>query len=429
MAILNIKTSESNGPGGNNGDSYWNGTNTLYLLSQSGIPWVEQTTTGDRSAAYTLQEFSGGTGGAGGTTTSTTGGTGANGEAIIIWPMKYQRKSNGTIEYEVASGDLPRSGTIRFSDLAQLGRDADGVRLSSYYRGSQFAPSAGQYSGSFPYTSASGQKNLGSYRISVDASTGFHNRITYSTASYLNGTSYLLNIPRGVRYFWANLKGAGGGGGGSDQGIRDAGSGSNGHLIYGRVDTQLGAINLVKQVSIWVGAGGTGGSFAGGGGAGYSPEKNWKDNNPFATSGPFHGAAGGPSGTTGQSGGGGAGGGATFMYVGASIYSSHYIAGGGGGGGGSGFWTYNPYQNGGSHNRGVLRTTTHAGYQGQLRGVGYSELGYLEGTVIYNDGGGAGGGGGGALNGGISGGRQGSATYVLTTWDDTPQESGGGGGY
>ena len=407
MAVYDVKSYESVGSGGNKGDSYWNGKTSFGL---NNLPVAYSDSVGDQSALNGFDGSGGNPGGTGGYPYSTTGTTGTDGEINITWPVEYFKESNGRIQYGIIRGGLPKSGTIRFSDLAQLGRDSDGVRLSSYYRGSQYAPTAGQYSSSFPYTSSTGQKNLGNYRITISlgilGTRGFSNRLNFS----YTGSSASVTIPNGVRYFQANLYGAGGGGGGGDY-PGTGGNGGRGHFISGRADK--GTTDQLS-VTINVGGGGPGGTYTGGGGGGIA-----------VTSG-RPGANGGASGTYGQSGGGGAGGGASYISAGSNLY----VAAGGGGGGGAARSSDNPYKNGGSYYNGTIDSGGLPGtYFITSHGLSFNEVGYYEGTLFTTDGGGCGGGGGGVRTNGASGGRQGGAPPVLTTYDDNPSYDSGGGGY
>lgn len=413
------KTYESTGSGGNNGDSYFGGA-ADYDASKIN-QWFTLNESGNQSRIYEITGL-GALGGSAGTPGSTTGGSGSNGSCYITWPASYRRRTDGTIEYTTATGSLPRSGTIRFSDLAQLGTESDGsVRFSQYYRGSNFVPTAGVYSDRIIFTNSTQQRNLGAYRVSIGFlfPIGFRNRLEYSSPGLSSFT-----LPKGVRYLRVQISGAGGGGGGydnSDRGNSPGGNGGRGASFDGLLDLQVYQGNHNSTVTNRVGTGGSGGftAFGGGGGAAATDTDN-----------PLYGGVGGNAGTYGASGGGGSGGGASWIMFGAGPVSStslKVVAGGGGGGGGQGRTSDNSYKHGGSYYAGVLVTSGAPTLPGTA-GLNFMTQGFYESIISSNDGGGFGGGGGGVGQsnaGGIGGGNRYAAPPVLTLYDPSPPTNDG----
>lgn len=418
------KTYESTGSGGNNGDSYFGGItdydankiNQYFTISESGNQSRINEITG-----------SGPLGGSAGTSESTTGGSGSNGTCYITWPVSYRRRADNTIEYVTATGALPRFGTIRFSDLAQLGTESDGsVRFSQYYRGSNFIPTAGEYSDRIVFTNSSQQRNLGAYRVSIGLlfSRGFRNSLVYTSP----GQSNTFTLPKGVRYLYVQISGAGGGGGGydnSDRGNTPGGNGGRGSTYSGLLDLQVYQGSHDSTITVRVGTGGSGGftAFGGGGGAAATD-----------TSNPLYGGPGGNAGTYGASGGGGSGGGASWIKFGDGVVSStslKVVAGGGGGGGGQARTTDNPNKNGGVFYSGGLTSSGAPALPGTA-GLNFMSLGFYESRISSDDGAGFGGGGGGrgqTSAGGIGGGNQFAAPPILTLYDDSPPPPPSGGTY
>ena len=419
------KAYESSGPGGNNGDSYFGGIGN-HDSARNNI-WFTISESGNQSR---LTEINHSAGAAGGQPTSSPGGTGAsgsNGACYIAWPVIYRYKSDNTVEYLIGRGSLPRSGPIKFSDLAQLGTESDGsVRFSQYYRGSNFIPTAGIHSSNISITNNTQQRTLGSYRVTLYSGIeahGFRNLFTFTTT----GQNHSFTLPKGVRYLNVIIEGAGGGGGGYDSsewGNAPGGAGDSGRRYNGLIDLQVYRGTHNSTITARVGTGGPGGSKSAGDGKGATVDQ---DN-------PLHGGGGGGAGTAGQSGGGGSGGGASWIMFGAGPVSSSTliaVAGGGGGGGGQARGGPNPYKNGGSYYAGVL-TTAGAPYLSGLSGLSYSNQGYYETYIGSNDGAGAGGGGGGrgqTTAGGIGGGNQYAAPPVISPDPEPVDPGSGGGGY
>lgn len=409
---MSYKANESTGAGGNNGDYYFNGATEANASTNA--EYVTIDASGNKSRIIPESSNVGSSGGIGSSDPNTAGGSGIDGAAFVGWPVIYNRRDDGKIQYRLGLGSLPPSGTIRFSDLAQLGTQSDGsVILSSYYRGSNFIPTAGFYSDKIPYTTNTGQKNLGAYRIQIGVfvMSGFRNYL-----SYPSGGSSTFTLPSGVRYLNVELNGAGGGGGGFDDnlhGVGPAGNGGTGKVVEGMLDLET---TVGNTVTVHRGLGGLGG-FKSNGGGGASQQVSSYPN--------YDGGPGGNAGTAGFSGGGGSGGGGSFFMYGTDIKA---VAGGGGGGGGQARSSDNIYKNGGQYYPGTL-AKTQPSFSG-TSGLSYTTLGYYETYIQFTDGGGSGGGGGprgGSNEAGIGGGRQYAAPPVLE--DPPPPGSGGGGPY
>lgn len=418
------KVYESSGAGGNNGDSYFGGisdhdankNNIAFTIGESG----------NQTRLFPINHNAGASGGSASTQPNVSGSAGISGACYITWPVSYRRRSEGTIEYIIGRGSLPRSGTIRFSDLAQLGTESNGsVRFSQYYRGSIFIPVEGIFSSNIAIVNSTQQRNLGSYRVSLSSgleSHGFRNLVRYFTT----GVNHSFILPKGVRYLDTIVEGGGGGGGGYDSaewGNAPGGSGANGRRFYGLLDLQVYQGSHNSTITVRIGIGGSGGfkSASAGGGAAVD------------TSNPLYGGAGGAAGYYGQSGGGGGGGGATWIMFGAGPVSSSTliaVAGGGGGGGGQARGGPNSYKDGGSYYAGTL-TTNGAPASPGTAGLNYDTIGYYEVVTVFGgDGAGSGGGGGGSgrtTAGGIGGGNQYAAPPVLYDDSGDPPPSSGGG--
>lgn len=392
------KAYESSGSGGNNGDSYFNGASGPNIGTNS--IWFRITTSGNQSRVVDFSNYTA-SGGGGGYYEDSTGGAGSSGTAYFVWPVSYRGTADNKIEYNAGRGSLPRTGQIKFSDLAQLGTNSDGsVSFSNYYRGSSFIPTAGIYSSQITITNNTEQRNLGAYKVTTDgpSNQGFQNRFAFESS----GTS-TISVPAGVRYVYAIANGAGGGGGGYDSpqyGVPPAGNGGNGKSIQGLLDLQTYA---GVTATICVGQGGNGGVKSGGGGGAANND----------SSNALKGGNGGDAGSYGQSGAGGSGGSASWV----SVSSTRVVvAGGGGGGGGQARYSDNPYKNGGSYYSGTIVTSGPPTLPGTA-GLSFNTLGYYETYVSGTDGAGFGGGGGGAgasTAGGIGGGNQYSAPPVLS---------------